>query len=548
MTLRHGGMCKALGTSRSGGRLDGVSEPRQIHLVIAIAAAFGSALRCYQLTRPGYLTGVTEYDDGVGFGNALRLVSGAVPYRDFVSVQPPGATLLIAPVALLAKVTGSAWGLGIARLLTVAADTACVVLLGLIVRHRGAIAAGVASGVYAVFPDALVASRTFMLEPWLNLFCLIGLLLVFDGDRMAASSRRLALGGAAFGFAVAVKLWALAPLALLGLFVVRRPRRLAMLGGGAAAGLAIPMLPFLAMAPGALLTDVVISQYIRSGLQHSPPLPRLSNMAGFGLFPGAPAGLRIAVLAVIAGAIAIGYLMARRWLTVLDWYAVLALVLVVAMLLWPASYFPHYGAFAGPFLALALALALPAGLLSPARHSPPHTPLFPARHSPLLSRRPSGSRAGAVLAVGVAAVVLVGLGVRQIAAQSQLQTSVTLAAEADRLIPAGACVFTNDSSLTISANRFISAAPGCPAIVDTFGTLLAMTDGRAASAPWPQVDAVTAAIRSALSRARYVWLIPGQIDWTRGLRGYFHRHFRLIGLVNGPATPYAPADGLYIQR
>ncbi len=528
MTLRHRDTRQASGRPLDASRTGDADSPRRVYLVIAAGTALAAVLRFYQLARPGYLLGVTEYDDGVGFGNALRLVSGVIPYRDFVSVQPPGATLLMAPVAVAAKVTGSAWGLGVARLLTAAADTACAALLGLIVRHRGVIAAGVASGIYAVYPDAVVASGTFMLEPWLNLFCLIGLLLVFDGDRMA-EGRRVALGGAAFGFAVAVKLWALAPLALLGLLTVRRPRRLAMLSAGAAAGLGIAVVPFGALAPGALVTDVLVSQYIRSGQQHSAPLPRLSDLAGFALFPGAPAGLRIAVLVIVAVAISAGYLAARRLLTTLDWYAVLGLVLVLAMLLWSASYHPHYGAFAGPFLALAL--ALPVGLLRPA------------------ARAPGSHRIGPALATGlVAAVVLLGVGVRQFTTETKLAVSVSLAARADRLIPAGACVFTNDSSLTISANRFISATPGCPVMVDSFGTLLAMTDGRAGNAPWPQVDAVNALVRSAFSRARYVWLEPGQIDWTRALRGYFERHFRLIGLVNSPRTPFAPAGGLYIER
>ena len=35
----------------------------------------GSALRVYCLLRPGYLLGVTEYDDGSYFGSALRLVA-----------------------------------------------------------------------------------------------------------------------------------------------------------------------------------------------------------------------------------------------------------------------------------------------------------------------------------------------------------------------------------------------------------------------------------------------------------------------------------------
>ena len=83
-------------------------------LIITACAAIALSLRLYQLTRPGYLFGVTEYDDGVLFGNALRLVTGVIPYRDFAMVQPPGSMLLMAPAALLAKVCGTTWGLAAA--------------------------------------------------------------------------------------------------------------------------------------------------------------------------------------------------------------------------------------------------------------------------------------------------------------------------------------------------------------------------------------------------------------------------------------------------
>src|SRR5580704_5592146 len=226
-----------------------IESPRLVYAVIAVctAAAF---LRFYQLARPGYLLGVTEYDDGVQFGDAMRLVGGVIPYRDFAVMQPPGSIVLMAPVALLAKVTGSAWGLAIARLLTAAADTACVALLGLLVRHRGPLAAGIACGIYAVYPDALVAAHTLLLEPWLNLFCLIGALQIFEGDQISDKPRRLGWGGVLFGVAAAVKIWAVVPLAVMAVLVARRPRQLRALAGGAAAGLGVLVLPFLIMAPG----------------------------------------------------------------------------------------------------------------------------------------------------------------------------------------------------------------------------------------------------------------------------------------------------------
>ena len=333
-------------------------------------------------------------------------------------------------------------------------------LLGLLVRHRGPVAAGIACGIYAVYPDALVAAHTFMLEPWLNLFCLLGALAVFDGDRLA--ERPAGWPGAARRSA---SRWPsssgpLVPLAVVGLLLLRRPRRLGLLAAGAAAGLAVPVLPFLALAPTGLIKDVVVSQYLRADARHQPSLPRLADLAGWSLSPHLSSRATAVIVLAIAALGAAGYLAAcwagARRPAALDAYALIGVVAVVAMLLWPYGYWPHYGAVAGPFIALVL--ALPAGLLRPAEHRRQIVPL---------------------LAVSAAAAVLIAaLGVRQFTAETQLQASTALAAQADRLIPPGSCVVTDYSSLTISADRFDPAAADCPVMVDSYGTLLALTGGR----------------------------------------------------------------------
>ncbi len=508
--------------------------PRLVYVVIAVCTAAGAFLRLYQLSRPGYLLGVTEYDDGVQFGDAVRLVSGVIPYRDFVVVQPPGIMVLMAPVAALAKVTGTAWGLGLARLLTVAADTACVALLGFLVRHRGPLAAGLACGVYAVYPDALVAAHTFLLEPWLNLGCLIAALLVFDGDRVTDNARRLGWAGVALGLAASVKLWALAPAAVLALLVARQPRRLGVLASGAVAGLGVVVLPFAVLAPAGLPKDVLISQYVRDSISQSAPvssMARLSDLAGLSLLPHLSSSSKALVVLVAAAAVLLAYLASygalRRMPAALDWYALLGLAVVTVMFLWPYNYWSHYGAFAGPFIALVL--ALPAGLLRLTDAGRQFVPL---------------------IAVSIlAATVIAGVGLRQFAAETKL-SSANAAAAADRLIPAGSCVVTNDTSLLISANRFTSDRPGCPVIVDAWGTLLAMTDGQKYYADPQVLGRDTALWQSAFGQAGYVWLetgSEGQIPWTAGLYAYFTSHFRLVGLVNGPGSHDVPEGGLYAR-
>jgi alpha-1,2-mannosyltransferase len=537
-------------------------RPAAVPVTVAACAALALALRAYQLSRPGYLLGVTEYDDGVLFGNALRLVSGVVPYRDFAMVQPPGSALLMVPVALLAKVTGTAWGLAVARILTVGADTANVVLLGVLVRHRGPVTAGVACGLYAVYPDALVAAHTFLLEPWLNLCCLAAAALIFDGDRLAAAdTRRLALGGAAFGFAVAVKIWALVPLAVAGLVVLastRRARPALTLAAGAAAGLGVPLAPFAVLAPGGLARGVLVGQLVRNASGGRDLTGRLAELAGAQGLLSLPARfprplLLAAIGAAIAGLYAAAYLAAGRRPAALDAYALLGAVAVTGMLLWPRLYYPHYGAFDGPFLALAV--ALPAGLLPDALLSGPMLsgallsggllPRGPLPGGPLAASRAVGAVLAVVLAVAVAAA-----GVAQVRAGSRL-AGTQVAAAADRLIPAGACVVTNDSAYTVAAGRFYSDVAGCPAMTDSFGTLIAMTGGHPRDASPAALAPVVALWHATLEQATYVWLTGdtvAQIPWNSGLYGYFRRHFRLIGLAGQP-VPWrdVPRPGLYLR-
>jgi hypothetical protein len=536
-------------------------RPAAVPVTIAACAALALALRAYQLSRPGYLLGVTEYDDGVLFGNALRLVSGVVPYRDFAMVQPPGSALLMVPVALLAKVTGTAWGLAVARILTVCADTANVVLLGVLVRHRGPVTAGVACGLYAVYPDALVAAHTFLLEPWLNLCCLAAAALIFDGGRLAAAdTRRLALGGAAFGFAVAVKIWALVPLAVAGLVVLvstRRARPALTLAGGAAAGLGVPLAPFAVLAPGGLARGVLVGQLVRNASGGRDPAGRLAELAGAQGLLSLPARfprplLLAAIGAAIAGLYAAAYLAAGRRPAAFDAYALLGAVAVTVMLLWPRLYYSHYGAFDGPFLALTVALA--AGLLSDALLSGGLLPggLLPRgllSRGPLPGGPPAASRAAGAMLAAVLAVA-VAAGAAQFRAESRL-AGTQVAAAADRLIPAGACVVTNDSAYAVAAGRFYSDVAGCPAMTDSFGTLIAMTSGHPRDASPPVLAPVIALWHATLEQATYVWLIGNtvaQIPWNSGLYGYFRRHFRLIGLAGQP-VPWrdVPRAGLYLK-
>ncbi len=510
---------------------------RAIAAVIALATALGLALRLIQLARPGYLFGVTEYDDAVDFGSAVRLVHGLLPYRDFVLVQPPGISLLLAPVALLANATGTSTAFAVARILTACAGAASITLAGLLVRRRGVLATALACGLLAVFPDAVWAAHTVLLEPWLVLYCLLGLLAVFHGDELTDRRRRLAWGGAALGIAGTIKIWAVLPAAVVLVVLVAGRRRRAWPAylGGVAAGFLVPVLPFLIAAPHGFLRDVITAQLNRTDAARVPLSTRLFSLVGLSDIhhPSHTAiiALAAALAALVLLALTVATVRTRAHPPALEWCALGCGAVVLAAFLWPADFYSHYAAFFAPFLALAL--ALPIGRA-----------VEPARPRAL---------ALAALAVAVAAVAW--------GAQRELQRIGRLkagnpAAEADREIPAGACVLTDLPPLTLVADRFTAAARGCSAMVDPIGTAYALSNGRNGVSGAGRTPAVQATWLSAFAHAGYVWIACApagdprcnpttnrRIPWTPVVLAYFHTHFTSVPGSPRVAHVFVRRDG-----
>ena len=499
--------------------------------VIIVATLVGLALRLYQLSRPGYLLGITEYDDGTDFGSAVRLINGALPYRDFIMVQPPGITLLMAPVALATKAAGTVAGMAAGRVLTALASAAAIPLAGLLTRHRGLLAVTVSCGIIAVYPDSMQAARTVLLEPWLVLFCLLGALAVFDGDRLAGG-RRLIWGGLAFGFAGAVKVWAILPVLVVLALTARRPREAARFAAGVAAGFLLPVLPFALLAPRTFYRSVIVAQLVRSDLVRVPLGFRLQHMLGLTHAPqlATPALVAIgaAVIVIIAGLMVLGVRLTRQAPPALDIFATATFGLAVVAFLWPSDFYNHYAAFLAPFLALAIALPLSRVLGAP--------PVAGARARPVVLLR----RGAAVLA----AAALAALAVLQGVAESHLAAAIPASeiSAAERMIPPGACVVTDQVSYTIAINRFTSAVPGCSVMVDGVGSDYALSGGHNALTGAGRVPAVEQLWMSAFRSAQYLWITASsapRIPWTPRLRAYFLANF--VPLTEGP-------DWLYIRK
>jgi alpha-1,2-mannosyltransferase len=515
-------------------------------MVAATVIALG--MRLFTLTRPGFLTHSTEYDDGVYLGAAIRMTQGILPYRGFAFVQPPGILLLMSPVALFARGTSTVAGLGLARLLTVLASTACVPLAGRLVRYRGTLVTALTCGILAVYPADIATAHTLLLEPWMNLLCLTGANAAFTSGRLAARPGRLAWAGAAIGFAGVVKFWAVAPAAvLLVICLLASPRlrwrRIAAYAGALCGGFFVPLAPFVLAAPGAFIQSTLVYQAARVGTQTSLAL-RLAHVTGLidilnyygnvtltaggsSLFadstaadtaPAHPQLLPYLVALALAAIIAGGFLLGR---TQLEWFALGTAALALAAVLSYSAFFYHYPAFPGPWLAIITGVAV--GRLAQ---------LLPGRLR--------------IVAISLIALVISAAAVLQVAEVAQVRLPGGAAAITS-MIPPGACVLTDEVSLTIAANRFDDAQPGCPVIIDSLATTLVLTHGVSVQGGADADVPAVIAWRKILGRAQYVWLSPNQwrrLPWPPYERQWFYSHFWQVAPLSGTV----PGFGQLFER
>jgi glycosyl transferase family 87 len=467
---------------------------RTATVIIAAAGLLAAGITLYQLTRPGFLFGITP-DISAWFGSSVRLVHGALPYRDFDLTQPPGFALLASPFAFLSEVIGTRDALAVLRACTPLLAAGNVLLVGKVVRHHGVAAVIAACGVMAFLPAELYAMRSGLLEPVVDLFCLAGIALVFDGDGFAASRRRMLAGGVAFGIAGTVKAPAIIPvLVLLVLCLPQFRNRLVPFLAGVVAGFGVPTLPFLLAAPGAFIRDVIGTQLGRIPAVNRVPIPvRLGDLTGVGAFGGGTAPALIATI-VLAAIVIAAFVLPRRRPAPLEWFAIAATILVGVAQLAPAWYYEHYAAFATPFLAVLLGICI-------------HR--LAQRHA---------SRA----AIAIATAAVVALLVNQVLLL-QRASATDLAGAVDALVPAGGCTLSDAPSRLVTTDRFVASAPGCTDLTDPQGATLSYGYGS------PGAQHLWAV---AVGRADYLvtntpfaqWYIPPDAK----LRAYVADNFRLL--------------------
>jgi alpha-1,2-mannosyltransferase len=512
--------------------------------VVVAATVFSLGLGYYQVLGLHGMYAVDGYDDGVWFGSAVRLAHGILPYRSFVMDQPPGVPLLMTPFGWASRVVGTRAAFGAARLVVPLTEAVTVVAAARLVRHRGLLSVAVACGVVAVYPEALIDQATVMLEPFCAMFCMLGLVAVFSGDRI--SDRRLAAAGVAFGLAGACKAFAVLPLAVVVVAVLAgrsRLRRLAALGGGVAVAVAVVCGPFVALAPEQFVHQVVAAQLVRSKTVDPEVLARVASLVGLlpatlGLSPDASQAAGALLAVVVVAAVVAGLVVAprppiveglaaegrsevtagRRWIrrrrrarapgrgtvTPLDGVVAAAAAVTAIGLARPPSYYEHYAAFFAPFLAVVVGLA--AGNL--------------ARRLP---------RVVAVVAV----VALAAGGIYAVVAVQARGASAYDAAPIDALIPPGACVVSDDPSTLLLTDRFTSSVADCPKLVDAFGTTISSDRGAAPESARAARSPAVAVWESAFGRAQYLVLVwrfhSVRIPWRGQLLPYVERNFVAVG-------------------
>jgi alpha-1,2-mannosyltransferase len=501
------------------GRLSRLRSPVLIPLAVA-----GLALAACvdQLAQAHALLGINEYDDGVYVGAALRLVNGAAPYRDFTFVHPPGIILLLSPLAALARWTGTRAFMGEARVLTVLVASANAGLLAWLLRYRGRPAMLIAGGTLAVFPLAVAADHTVLLEPYLVLFCLLGATAMFSGDNLA-SRKRLAFAGLAFGFAGAVKIWAIFPFAVALACCARRFRRSSgPLFVGAVAGFAFPSVPFFLLAPTDFVRDTIELQLGRARSTDWPPGDRLLNITGLVGLPSIHATVNLAlIIAVVYVLIVACAYLVPPWSSRLDWFALGSAVATVAAILVASNFVPHYAYFTAAFLALLLGVCS-ARLLRAASD-------WAASRGTAAGRTVAQAQEIVVVVVSVVIALAFAEGRRLIRDQPWRVTSGDPGSQIARGIPRGACVVTDEPAFTIIEERFVADSSRCPAMVDSYAEWLAADLKHPPPRAGPYDPELVNEWRSWFSAADYVVLTSQfRIPWTPELRSWFASQFKPV--------------------
>ena len=474
-------------------------------VALALLALIAIAVRAYPWIRAHTLLGVMEYDDGVYYGASRLLLHGMLPYRDFTIVHPPVTAVLLLPFASIGAVFGDSVGMASARAgLVVVAVTNLFLVYRLALRlpareDRRRFAAVAAAALYAVMPDAVIAEQTVLLEPLVNLGCLLAISVLVKA--VPVTRNRAFVAGVLIAAAIGIKLFAGVYVIAVCLWLVlrRQPRLVPSFALGLAGGGAVFFLPFGLVAPKAFWHDVVVTQLSRPLDATANGASRVVGMTGLRLVPLA---VGLLLLTLLAGS---AFVWTRRQpASPLTVWLLVGVLGGIAFAQSP-SYFPHYGAFLAPSMAL-----------------------VGSRFAAGVSTRRWIARANGAALVGVLAAFAIGA----VAADLRWHGQPDLL-RAGGLVPTGSCVYYDTVSRAIAADVFRAPSRRCPAWIDGRGVALTWNTNWPADrnfypAGFLADDRWQRETVGQLKQADWLLLrrTPNQLpEWTSTTRGYAVQHF-----------------------
>jgi hypothetical protein len=297
----------------------------------------------------------------------------------------------------------------------------------------------------------------------------------------------------------------------------------------------VPVIAFAAAAPGTFVHSAILDQATRMGA-FTPMRVRMAYLTGMIPLIGGHGGVTaaggsqsalalgsngtmvikgmssvpLALAALGCLILAVAYFRRPRSRSPLEWFGLGTAVIAVGAVSLYSAFFYHYPAFPAPWLAIALGAA--AGALAGA-----------------VSR--AGAARVATRAVMACAAVALLAGAVLEGSQLATQKAPPTPYAADRLIPPGACVVSDQVAYTLAADRFTASQPGCPDILDSMASTLTLSGGVSVPAGAGNDPKVIRSWEGVFSRAQYVWLSQGfraRIPWTAELQQWFDAHFRQI--------------------
>ena len=480
---------------RDGWRSSKAKFPSQEACIVLSLGVLAFTVYLWQLSVPEF---VGFYDSGVYLAAAIHLVSGVLPYKDFVFVNPPGLLILMSPVGVLCRLFGSHDGLIVARVATSLVTATNVSLLARLVRHRGRVAMLMAGLGLALLPVTLIVSSGVRLEPYCILLILLGALIICSGDSngKGLSRHSLFLSGLLFGLAGSIKLWAFFPfIAALMCLTPAYRKRVLIFVGAAASGFSLPALPFLVLAPRNFLTQVLGAQFLAKPkpTETASIVSRLSDLTGFqGTSLTHTPRETIIVWLIIVSLIIVAY-WRRIENEMADRFLLASFIVTGCGLLAAPASSAYYYYFSAPFLigvvAVTLARLGKRCLLSSRRMQVSERVRVPVRWL-----------SGLASVILLFALILYSTTFFTTYASFRgLSFRSLLPIASD--IPKGSCVVSDMVIFELDTNRFTENSSRCPDVVDPYGVWQTWNNDYA-----DPPRAFVAVWKSNLQRANYVVL------------------------------------------